>query len=64
VAYADIRAGNDTRCSPSQFKAYTITEEEELKLNRFFINYAGQNLPAPKRLGVSMLKALASIECC
>ena len=24
-----------------------ITEAEELKLNRFFINFSGQNLPAP-----------------
>ena len=49
VAYQDIRAGNNTQCSSSQFKSYNaaITEEEELKLNRFFINYAGQNLPAP-----------------
>jgi hypothetical protein len=49
VAYQDIRAGNDTRCSTSQFKSYNaaVDSEEELKLNRFFINYAGQNLPAP-----------------
>ena len=49
VAYQDIRAGNDTRASTSIFKAYNtaFTGTEELKLNRFFINYAGQNLPSP-----------------
>lgn len=49
VAYQDIRAGNDTRASTSIFKAYNtaFTSTEELKLNRFFINYAGQNLPSP-----------------
>ena len=36
VAYQDIRAGNDTRCSTSQFKSYNaaVDSEEELKLNR------------------------------
>lgn len=49
VAYQDIRAGNDTRASSSIFKAHNtgFTATEELKLNRFFINYAGQNLPSP-----------------
>ncbi len=50
VAYQDARSGNDTRNSASLFKvsndAYTANDEE-LKLSRFFINYAGQNLPAP-----------------
>ena len=49
VAYQDLRAGNDTRFSPSKFKSWTAggNSGEELKLNRFFVNYAGQNLPAP-----------------
>ena len=66
AAYQDARSGTDTRHSASIFKVSNDLEtanSEELKLNRFFINYAGQNLPAPKKLGVSMLKALASIEC-
>lgn len=50
VAYQDARSGNDTRNSGSIFKVsnagYT-TDAEELKLRRFFINYSGQNLPAP-----------------
>ena len=47
--FQDLRAGNDTRFSPSKFRAYDVggTTEQSLKLNRFFINYAGQNLPAP-----------------
>ena len=51
VAYQDLRAGENTAISASKFKSYDVaavpTIEEELKLNRFFINYAGQNLPAP-----------------
>ena len=49
VAYQDLRAGVDTRLSSSKFKVSTagFATGEELKLNRFFINYAGQNLPAP-----------------
>jgi len=56
VAYQDLRAGTDTQCSVSKFKAYPATpigsnkipnEPQETKLNRFFINYAGQNFPAP-----------------
>lgn len=57
VAYQDLRAGQDTRASPSIFKSYNAALDnvstevgnvsEELKLNRLFINYAGQNLPAP-----------------
>jgi hypothetical protein len=51
VAYQDLRCGNNTALSASKFKSYDgagiPTTSEELKLNRFFINYAGQNLPAP-----------------
>tara|TARA_R110000868_G_scaffold139302_3_gene354070 strand:+ start:268 stop:1926 length:1659 start_codon:yes stop_codon:yes gene_type:complete len=51
VAYQDLRAGENTALSVSKFKSYDAnaipTVDEELKLNRFFINYAGQNLPAP-----------------
>ena len=58
VAYQDLRAGNNTAISASKFKSYNNAglglipsalpqDQEELKLNRFFINYAGQNLPAP-----------------
>ena len=51
VAYQDLRAGENTALSVSKFKSYNNpaipTASEELKLNRMFINYAGQNLPAP-----------------
>lgn len=51
AAYQDLRAGENTALSVSKFKSYDNaaqpTSAEELKLNRFFINYAGQNLPAP-----------------
>lgn len=50
VAYQDGRVGNDTRASSTKFKAYdagTVAISQELNLNRFFINYAGQNLPSP-----------------
>jgi len=50
VAYQDLRAGNDSSVSTTKFKvknAGKSADSEELKLNRFFINYAGQNLPAP-----------------
>lgn len=53
VAYQDQRAGSDTRVSASLFRSYgvltdgTVPVPQELGLNRFFINYAGQNLPAP-----------------
>ena len=49
AAYQDLRAGNSTQCSVSQFRSYNtaITESVELKLNRFFINFAGMNLPSP-----------------
>ncbi len=50
VAYQDSRVNSDTQYSQSKFKSYGVNSgasEEELKLNRFFINYSGQNLPAP-----------------
>lgn len=54
VAYQDLRAGTNTALSPSKFKSYDNgagglipTTSEELKLNRFFLNFASQNLPAP-----------------
>lgn len=49
VAYQDGRIGSDTRISSSKFKAYNlaITEPQELKLNRFYISYAGQQFPSP-----------------
>lgn len=49
VAYQDLRAGTNTQVSASKFKSYNVAlnAEEETKLNRFFINYAGQNIPAP-----------------
>lgn len=50
AAYQDLRAGQDTRISASKLKSWdaaVANDSEELKLNRFFINYAGQNLPAP-----------------
>jgi hypothetical protein len=54
VAYQDLRAGENTAVSASKFKSYdnagaglVPAGDEELKLNRFFINYSGQNLPAP-----------------
>ena len=50
VAYQDTRSGNNTLNSASIFKVdndLRTSNSEELKLNRFFINYAGQNLPAP-----------------
>jgi hypothetical protein len=49
VAYQDLRAGTNAQVSSTKFKSYNaaLNVSEELKLNRFFINYAGQNLPAP-----------------
>jgi hypothetical protein len=49
VAYQDLRAGTDSRVSSTKFKSYDLTTvalQQELKLSRFFINYAGQNLPS------------------
>ena len=51
VAYQDSRSGNDSRNSPSIFKVSNpgrTANSEEQKLSRFYINYAGINLPAPK----------------
>ena len=54
VCFQDQRAGENTAISASKFKSYNNAggglvpdASEELKLNRFFVNYAGQNLPAP-----------------
>ena len=50
VAYQDARSGSDARNSASIFKvsnAGRTSNNEEQNLERFFINYAGQNLPAP-----------------
>ena len=49
VAYQDLRAGNNTSVSSSKFRSYNagLTAAQELSLERFFINYAGQNMPAP-----------------
>lgn len=50
VAFQDNRVGSNTRYSASKFKfgdtANTQTSEE-LKLNRLFIQYAGQQIPQP-----------------
>ena len=50
AAYQDLRILNDTRVSPSVFKSFNAaltSGDVELSLQRFFLNYAGQNLPAP-----------------
>jgi hypothetical protein len=52
VAFQDIRAGTDTRFSPTKFKSYIVGPSagevgEELKMNRMYVSYAGQNLPSP-----------------
>ena len=49
VAYQDQRIGTDTRVSAAKFKSYNaaLSASEEVKLNRFFINFAGANKPAP-----------------
>jgi hypothetical protein len=46
TAFQDQRAGNNTLYSASKFKI-GAEAEDELKLNRLFINYAGQNRPQP-----------------
>lgn len=48
VAYQDARAGLDTRVSATKFKSYNValTSAEETKLDRFFLQYAGQNYPS------------------
>ena len=47
VAYQDLRAGVNSQCSSSKFKSYNagLTSEEETKLSRFFLNFAGQSYP-------------------
>jgi hypothetical protein len=54
VAYQDTRAGEHTGISASKFKCYEDSKVDptdangcELKLNRQFLNYAGQNFPQP-----------------
>lgn len=51
LAYQDSRIGENTALSPAKFKSYenvaTPSTSQELKLNRMYLNYAGQNLPAP-----------------
>jgi len=50
VAYGDTRAGTDTRISASKFKVFNAAvtaSDEELKLTRMFVNYAGVNKPQP-----------------
>ena len=49
VAYQDLRVGSDSRCSVSKFKSYNtaLATDSETKLNRFFLSYAGSNLPSP-----------------
>ena len=49
VAYQDGRAGTNSQISVSKFKSYNVAvnAEQETKLNRFYINFAGQNLPTP-----------------
>ncbi len=44
TCFQDERAGNNTLYSASKFKA---NGDDELKLNRLFINYAGVNKPQP-----------------
>lgn len=45
-AFQDTRAGNLTQYSASKFKIDGVAQDE-LKLNRLFLNYAGQNRPSP-----------------
>ena len=45
VAYQDSRSGSNTRFSPTTFKVNG--SEEELKLNRFYINFSSKNFPQP-----------------
>jgi len=49
VAYQDLRAGENTAISASKFRCYengvTPSLPQELKLERFFVNYAGQSRP-------------------
>jgi hypothetical protein len=49
VAYQDIRCGPQTKFSISKFKSYDnagdLDEQQEDKITRFYINYAGQQYP-------------------
>jgi len=51
LAYQDSRIGENTALSPAKFKSYedtaTPSAAQELKLSRMYLNYAGQNFPAP-----------------
>ena len=52
IAFQDRRAGTDTRYSITRFRTYTnsgfeANTDECLKLNRFFLNYAGISKPSP-----------------
>jgi hypothetical protein len=51
VAYADLRAGNNTGLSASKFRSYGVgnnpTVPQELRLNRLFVNYGGTSKPSP-----------------
>ena len=53
AAYQDGRVGTDSRISSTKFKTYNTNvtdvgnKSEELKLERFFINYNSQNFPQP-----------------
>lgn len=49
VAVQDGRVGSDTRASASRFKSYNValTSAEELKLNRLYVSFSGQNFPSP-----------------
>ena len=46
TAFQDTRAGSLTQYSASKFKINS-TAQDELKLNRMFISYAGQQKPSP-----------------
>lgn len=48
IAFQDESAGNNTMYSPSFFK---VRNNIELKLNRFYIRYAGQQKPMPDQEG-------------
>ena len=49
VAFQDNRAGQDSQISSSKFKSYDagVTQSEELKVERFYIKYAGVQKPSP-----------------
>lgn len=54
AAYQDSRVGTDSRISSTKFRSYQnalpasgAVVPQELKLNRFFINYNSQNFPQP-----------------